>query len=76
MQSSDSLGENSSCDFECGDLVSWKKLGEKTNIGMIYEIYNAQLGGRQIKKARVASFRDTFHYEVLVLELNLVSKAK
>ena len=53
-----------------------KKLGKKRNIGMVYEVYTILMGGRQIKKARVASFKDTFHYEILVLELKLVSKAK
>ena len=43
---------------------------------MVYEIYTIKMGGRQIKKARIASFKDTFHYDVLVLELKLVSKAK
>ena len=76
MESSDSLGERLSCDFECGDIVSWKRLGDKSNIGMVYEVYTTKMGGRQVKKARVASFKDTLHYEVLVLELNLVSKAK
>jgi len=75
MKGSGSFGENS-CDFEVGDIVSWKKLGQKRNIGMMYEVYTVQMGGRQIKKARVASFRDTFHYEILVLELKLISKAK
>ncbi len=76
MKHSDSLGEGSSCDFEIGDIVSWKKLGSKRNIGMVYEIYTAPMGGRQIKKASVASFKDCLHYELLVLELKLVSKAK
>ena len=76
MESSSSLGERFSCDFECGDIVSWKRLDDKSNIGMVYEVYTTEMGGRQIKKARVASFKDALHYEVLVLELNLVSKAK
>jgi hypothetical protein len=73
---SGSLGGTVSGDFEVGDIVSWKKLGQKGNIGMVYEIYPVKMGGRQIKKARVASFRDALHYEILVLELKLVSKAK
>ena len=76
MKSSDSLGEKLSSQFECGDIVYWKKLGKEGNIGMVYEIYTVQMGGRQIKKARVASVRDAFHYEVLIMELKLVSKAK
>tara|TARA_R100000008_G_C3480267_1_gene113496 strand:+ start:380 stop:610 length:231 start_codon:yes stop_codon:yes gene_type:complete len=76
VKHSDSLGEGSSCDFEIGDIVSWKKLGSKRNIGMVYEIYTVSMGGRQIKKASVASFKDSLHYDVLVLELKLVSKAK
>ena len=73
---SSSLGEVISDQFECGDIVSWKKLGKEGNIGMVYELYTVEMGGRQIKKARVASFKDTFHYEMLVMELKLVSKAK
>jgi len=76
MDSSDSLGDRLSSQFECGDIVSWKRLGEEGNIGMVYEIYTVQMGGRQIKKAKVASFRNTFHYDVLIVELKLVSKAK
>ena len=76
MDSSDSRGERLSSQFECGDIVSWKRLGEEGNIGMVYEIYTVQMGGRQIKKAKVASFRNTFHYDVLIVELKLVSKAK
>jgi uncharacterized protein YijF (DUF1287 family) len=76
MKSSNSFGESIFCDFEVGDIVSWKRLGKKRNIGMVYEVYTISMGGRQIKKARVASFKDTFHYEILVLELKLVSKAK
>ena len=76
MENSDSLGEKLSNQFECGDIVYWKKLGEEGNIGMGYEIYTTQLGGRQVKKAWVASFRDTFHYDMLIMELKLVSKAK
>ena len=76
MESSDSLGEKLSNQFECGDIVYWKKLGEEGNIGMVYEIYTVSMGGRQIKKASVASFKDSLHYDVLVLELKLVSKAK
>ena len=76
MNRSESLGESVSCIFETGDIVTWKKLNTKFNIGMVYEIYTIKMGGRQIKKARIASFKDTFHYDVLVLELKLVSKAK
>ncbi len=76
MKGSKSLGEGISCDFEVGDIVAWKKLGDKRNIGMVYNIYTVSMGGRQIKKASVASFRDSLHYDVLVLELKLVSKAK
>lgn len=71
-----SLGENSSGFYEIGDIVTWKKLGKEPNIGMVYEIYTQELGGRQVKKAKIASFKDTFHYEILVVELKLVSKAK
>ncbi len=63
-------------DFEIGDIVTWKKLGSERNIGMVYEIYTVPMGGRQIKKASVASFKDCLHYELLLLELKLVSKAK
>ena len=73
---SGSLGGKVSSDFQVGDIVSWKNLGRKGNIGMVYEIYAVKMGGRQIKKARVASFKDALHYEILVLELKLVSKAK
>ena len=76
MKGSNSLGEKASSQFECGDIVFWKKLGEEGNIGMVYEIYTTQLGGRQVKKAWVASFRDAFHYDMLIMELKLVSKAK
>ncbi len=76
MKSSSSLGEKLSNQFECGDIVRWKKLGEEGNIGMVYEIYTTQLGGRQVKKAWVASFKDAFHYDMLIMELKLVSKAK
>ena len=76
MESSDSLGEKLSNQFESGDIVYWKKLGKEGNIGMVYEIYTVVMGGRKIKKVRVASFRDPFHYEMLVMELKLVSKAK
>tara|TARA_R100001510_G_C7481738_1_gene93449 strand:- start:228 stop:458 length:231 start_codon:yes stop_codon:yes gene_type:complete len=76
MKVSNSLGERVSSQFERGDIVFWKKLGEEGNIGMVYEFYTVEMGGRQIKKARVASFRDTFHYDVLIMELKLVSKAK
>lgn len=76
MKTSSSLGEKISSDFECGDIVSWKKLGSEGNIGMVYEIYTVNMGGRQIKKAKVASFRDTLHYDMLAVELKLVSKAR
>ena len=76
LKKTNSLGDNLSSEFECGDVVMWKKLGQKANIGMIYEIYSVEMGGRQIKKASVASFKDSLHYEILVLELKLVSKAK
>ena len=71
-----SLGEALSRNLQRCDIVSWKKLGEKQNIGMIYEIYTVEMGGREIKRAKVASFKDTQHYDLLVLELKLVSKAK
>ena len=76
MENSDSLCDNLSNQFECGDIVYWKKLGKEGNIGMVYEIYTVQMGGRQIKKAWVASFRDALHHDMLIMELKLVSKAK
>ncbi len=50
MNTSNSFGEGASKKFEVGDIVSWKELGVKRNMGMLYEIYNATLGGRQVKK--------------------------
>tara|TARA_R100000278_G_C5473492_1_gene165412 strand:+ start:57 stop:287 length:231 start_codon:yes stop_codon:yes gene_type:complete len=76
MKKSKSLGERVSTNFKCGDIVFWKKLGGEKNIGMIYELFLVEMGGREIKKARVASFKDTLHHEVLIMELKLVSKAK
>ena len=71
-----SLGEGISSEFSCGDVVSWKRLGQEGNIGMIYEIYSIQMGGRNIKKARICSLKDTLDYDILLLELKLVSKAR
>ena len=75
LKKTNSLGENLSSEFGCGDIVSWKKLGEEGNIGMVYEVYTAEMGGRQIKKAKVCSFKDTLDYDMLLLELKLVTKA-
>jgi len=72
----ESFGQSSSIQYEVIDIFTWKKLVEEANIGMVYEVYTEEMGGRQVKKARVASFRDTLHYEILVMELKLVSKAK
>ena len=74
MKSSNTLGEELSCNFGIGDIVSWKRLNKEINIGMIYNIYNIEMGGRQIKKASIASFKDTLHYDILIIELKLVSK--
>ncbi len=76
LNPSNSFGDGFSGRFECGDIVSWKNLGKDVNVGMVYEIYTVKMGGRQIKKAKIASFKDMLHYEILVLELKLVSKAK
>ena len=76
MKSTSSLGEESQGNFHVYDVVTWKKLGKKANIGMIYELYTIKMGGRQVKKAKIASFRNALNYDVLVLELKLVSKAK
>ncbi len=70
-----SLGEGISSEFACGDVVFWKKLGQEGNIGMIYEIYSIEMGGRSIKKAKICSLKDTLDYDILLLELKLVSKA-
>jgi len=70
------FGNRISSEFEIGDLVKWKKLGKETNIGRIYDMVNVTMGGRQIKKAMIFSFKDTCNYEVLAFELKLVSKAK
>ena len=74
MDTTNSFGEEASGRFAVGDIVSWKKLGGERNIGMLYEIYNATLGGRQVKKGRVVSFKDALHYELLLLELKLINK--
>ena len=76
LKKTDSLGENVSSEFGCGDVVMWKKLGDEANIGMVYEVYSAEMGGRQIKKAKVCSFKDALDYDMLLLELKLVSKAR
>jgi len=78
MQGEDKVffGNRISSEFEIGDLVKWKKLGKETNIGRIYDMVNVTMGGRQIKKAMIFSFKDTYNYEVLAFELKLVSKAK
>ena len=51
-----------------------KRLGERRNIGMVYDVYVVQMGGRNVKRASVASFQDTLHYELLLLELKIVTK--
>lgn len=71
---SGSFGDSISQEFSIGDIVSWTRLGSKYNIGMIYEIYSVWSGGRTVKKARISSYKDSYHYEVLVTELKLVSK--
>lgn len=76
LKKTNSLGDNLSSEFESGDVVMWKKLGQKANIGMVYEIYSVEMGGRQIKKAKVCSLMDTLDYDMLLLELKLVSKAR
>ena len=76
MECSKSLGEGISNQFECGDIVSWKRLGEKTHTGMIFDLYTVEAGGRKIRKARVASFNDSYDHEMLIMELKLVSKAR
>jgi|5_EtaG_2_1085323.scaffolds.fasta_scaffold80862_2 hypothetical protein len=76
LKKTNSLGENLSSEFGCGDVVFWKKLGGEGNIGMVYEVYTTEMGGRQIKKAKVCSFRDTLDYDMLLLELKLVTKAE
>ena len=76
MEYSKSLGEGFSNQFECGDVVSWKRLGEEGHTGMIFYLYTIELGGRKIKKARVASFKDSYDHEMLIMELKLVSKAR
>ena len=43
---------------------------------MIFDLYTIELGGRKIKKARVASFKDSYDHEMLIMELKLVSKAR
>ena len=43
---------------------------------MIYELYTVQMGGREIKKAKICSFKDSLDYDVLLVGLKLVSKAK
>ena len=74
METTDSFGGGEQSQIECGDIVTWKRLGEKRNIGMVYDVYVVQMGGRSVKKASVASFQDTLHYELLLLELKIVTK--
>lgn len=74
MEAAGSFGGGKQNQIECGDIVLWKKLGGKRNIGMVYDIYVVQMGGRSVKKASVASFQDTLHYELLLLELKIVTK--
>ena len=74
MNTTKSFGEKLSGRFGVGDIVSWGDLKCGQNVGMLYEIYNVLLGGRQVKKARIASFKDAQHYEVLLLELKIISK--
>ena len=76
LKNTDSLGENISSQFSCCDVVSWKELGQEANIGMIYELYTVHMGGREIKKAKICSFKDSLDYDVLLVGLKLVSKAK
>ena len=76
LKATDSLGENISSQFGCCDIVAWKDLGQETNIGIIYDLYTVQMGGREIKKAKVCSFKDSLDYDVLLVGLKLVSKAK
>jgi hypothetical protein len=75
MKTSNSLGEKQGSKLEVGDIVSWKKLNKKSNIGLIYNIYNTIVGGRQVKKASIVSLVDTLPYDMLVLELKLISQA-
>ncbi len=74
MEVSNSLGESFSSKFSKNDIVSWKSLNVDLNLGIIYEIYTVEMGGRQVKKAKIASFKDSRHYEILLLELKLVTK--
>ena len=74
METTDSFGGGEQSQIECGDIVTWKRLGEKRNIGMVYDVYVVQMGGRNVKRASVASFQDTLHYELLLLELKIVTK--
>ncbi len=76
MRRTDSFGEERIEQLDITDVVTWKRLGEEKNIGRIYELYTVELGGRQVKKAKVASFKDAQNYDVLVLELKLLSKGK
>lgn len=68
------FGEGLAEEFSVGDIVSWTRLGNKYNIGMVYEIYTEKIGGRQVQKVWVASFKDTKHYSLLAVELKIVSK--
>jgi len=74
VKSSGSLGDSSSGQIGIGSVVRWKRLGKEENLGMVYELYTAKMGGRQVKKAKVASFRNATHYDLLLIELKLVTK--
>jgi hypothetical protein len=50
------------------DVEMWlcgRSWAMKANIGMVYEVYSAEMGGRQIKKAKVCSFKDALDYDML-----------
>ncbi len=51
MRRTDSFGEERIEQLDITDVVTWKRLGEEKNIGLIYELYTVELGGRQVKKS-------------------------
>jgi len=60
--------------FNVGDVVTWTNL-DRRETGVISSMYFSMVGGRNVAFARIFNFRDRIEYDIICLNLKLISKS-
>ena len=60
--------------FKAGDIVTWSEINTNRS-GVVSELFHSVQGGRHISCAKIFCFENEQNYEVLCLNLKILSKS-